>query len=48
MTKTAAISQMILAKVAEGMTPVEAAKAILGADKIDAMISDLYHQLRGE
>lgn len=48
MTKNEAITRMILAKVSEGMTAVEAAKAVLGADKVDAMIDQLYHQLRGE
>ena len=46
MPKTAAISQMILAKVAEGMNPVEACKAVLGAEKVDAMIDELYNELR--
>lgn len=48
MTKQAEISRQVLAKIAEGMQPVEALKAVCGADKVDAMISDLFHQLRGE
>jgi hypothetical protein len=40
------ISARILAKVAEGMTVVEALKAVCGADKVDAMIDGLYDQLR--
>jgi hypothetical protein len=47
MTKTQAISAAILNKIAEGMTPSDACRAILGADLIDQMISDLYDELRG-
>ena len=46
MTKTQAISAMILAKVAEGMTAREAMSAVCGADKVEKMISDLYDELR--
>lgn len=48
MTKTQAISLQVLAKVSEGMTTVEALKAVCGADKVDAMIEDLYNQLRAK
>ena len=48
MTKTTAISQMILAKVAEGLTVVEAMRAVCGNAVVEAMISDLYQKLRGE
>lgn len=48
MTITQKISLRILAKIEQGMTPVEAAKAILGAEKMDAMISDLYDTLRAK
>ena len=46
MTKTEAISNMILAKSAEGMSPVEALKAVCGAAKVEAMIDSLYAELR--
>lgn len=41
------ISAQVLAKVAEGMDVVDALKAVCGADKVEAMIADLYAQLRG-
>jgi len=40
------ISAQILLKVSEGMDVVDAMKAVCGADKVEAMISDLYTQLR--
>lgn len=46
MIKDAIISAQVLAKVGEGMDVVSALKAVCGADKVDAMISDLYGQLR--
>lgn len=46
MTKTQAISAAILDKIAEGMGVHDAMKAILGADKVEQMISDLYDELR--
>lgn len=48
MPKDAIISAQILAKIAEGMDVVEAMRAVCGADKVDAMISDLYDQLRAK
>ena len=47
MTKTQAISAMILAKVAEGMTVREAIDAVIGAGTSEKLIGDLYEQLRG-
>jgi len=46
MTKTQAISAAILGKIAEGMGVQDAMKAILGADKVEQMISELYDELR--
>lgn len=48
MTITQKISNRVLIKIAEGMSPVEALKAVCGAEKVDAMISDLYGQLRSK
>jgi precorrin-3B methylase len=48
MTKTQAISAAILSKIAEGMSAMEACRAVLGADLIDQMVSDLYDELRGQ
>lgn len=48
MTITQKISQRVLIKIAEGMTPVEALKAVCGIEKVDAMISDLYDTLRAK
>jgi len=42
------ISAQVLAKVAGGMGVVDALKAVCGADKVDQMISDLYHGLRAK
>jgi len=42
------ISAQVLAKVAEGMGVVDALKAVCGADKVDAMIDNLYHSLRAK
>lgn len=46
MTTTAKISALVLAKVAEGMSPVDALKAVCGEATVDAMIADLYDALR--
>lgn len=46
MTITQKISAQVLAKVAEGMTVIEALKAVCGSDKVERMISDLYDELR--
>jgi len=48
MTKTQAISAMILAKVAEGMTAREALAAVCGVELVEKMISDLYDALRAQ
>jgi hypothetical protein len=48
MAQTSAISARILALVANGMNVVDACKTVLGADKVDAMISDLYDALRAK
>jgi hypothetical protein len=44
--KNAAISMMILAKVSEGMTLRQAFDAVIGEGRFDAMVSDLYDDLR--
>ncbi|WP_321940010.1 hypothetical protein [Paraburkholderia sp. J8-2] len=44
----AAISARILALVAGGMDVMTALKTVCGADKVDAMISDLYDTLRAK
>lgn len=46
MTPTEIISARILAKVAQGMSPMAALRAVCGADLVDRMISDLYDALR--
>lgn len=46
MTITQEISRRVLALVANGVGVVEALRQVCGAEKVDAMISDLYHQLR--
>ena len=46
MTKTQAISMMILAKVAAGMTIREAFNAVLGQGRFEQLASDLYDELR--
>ncbi len=43
---TLEISRRIAAHVAEGATPIDALKAICGAEKVDAMISEVYDALR--
>lgn len=46
MTKTQAISTMILAKVVEGMSPRDAFDAVCGAGSFERLAGDLYDQLR--
>ena len=48
MEKNAAISAMILAKVAGGMDVIDAMREVLGVANVDAMIDDLYHSLRAK
>ena len=44
--KNAAISQMILANVAAGMSIAEALDAVLGTGSHAAIVSDIYEALR--
>jgi len=44
--KTAAISRMILTKVAEGMTLAAAIDAVLGAGRCESLVSEVYETLR--
>ena len=46
MTKTQQISAAILAKVAEGMTVIDALKAVCGEANVEKMIDELYAELR--
>ena len=46
MTKTQAISKMILAKIAEGFSVREALDEVLGAGASEALISEVYETLR--
>ena len=46
--KNAAASARILALIALGINPVDACKAVLGAERIDAMIETVYNTLRAE
>ena len=46
MTKTQAISVMILEKVAAGMTVREALDAVLGTGRFEQLASDIYDELR--
>lgn len=48
MTITQKISLQVLAKVSEGMDVIEALKAVCGTDKVEAMIDELYRNLRGK
>lgn len=48
MTKTQAISGQILKLVSEGMDVIEALKVVCGAENVDAMISELYNELRNK
>jgi hypothetical protein len=45
---TAQISARILALISTGVEVKEACRQVLGADKFDAMISDLYDALRAK
>lgn len=44
----AQISARILALIATGVEVKDACRQVLGADKFDAMISDLYDALRAK
>ena len=46
MTATQKLSALIAAKIAKGMNPMKALKAVCGADKVEKMVSDLYDELR--
>jgi hypothetical protein len=46
MTKTQTISNRIAALIATGMAPIDALKAVCGAENVDAMIADLYETLK--
>lgn len=48
MTKQQAISMQILAKMAGGMSVLDAMREVLGSKLVDQMIDDLYARLRGE
>lgn len=48
MNITAQISARILTLVATGVEVQEACRQVLGADKFDAMIGDLYDALRAK
>lgn len=48
MTKTQAISAMILAEVAKGASVREALNAVCGAGSFERLAGDLYDALRGE
>lgn len=48
MTKTQAISAMILNKIAEGMNVREAINAVCGEGRVEAMIDRLYDELRAK
>jgi hypothetical protein len=45
---TAQISARILALIANGVEVKDACRQVLGADKFDAMIGDLYDALRAK
>lgn len=42
------ISLAILALVAEGLDPIDAWKAVCGSERVEATITELYHELRGQ
>jgi len=46
-TANAAITVQIARLIVSGMTPQEAIIAVCGADKFDAMVSEVYEALRG-
>lgn len=45
-TNRTAASTRILALIASGLTPVDALKAVCGAENVDRMIGELYDELR--
>jgi hypothetical protein len=47
MTADIQITVQIARLIVSGVTPQDAIKAVCGADKFDAMVSDLYEALRG-
>ena len=47
-TKSQIASRRILALIAAGLTPVDALKAVCGAEVTDQMIDSLYHELRAK
>jgi len=46
MTKTAAISTMILNNIANGMAPRDAFDAVLGAGRFEQLAGDVWEALR--
>ena len=42
------ISRRIMTLIDRGLSPVDACKAVLGADVVDAAIEDIYNRLRAE
>lgn len=48
MNITQKISAQVLVKIAEGMSPVDALKAVCGTDKVEQMIIELYEGLRAQ
>lgn len=45
--KMFALSNQIAMKIADGLTPEEALRAVCGAEAVTAMLRDLYDELRG-
>lgn len=43
---TVVASRRVLALVAQGLSPVDALRQVCGAAAVDAMIADLYRDLR--
>ncbi len=48
MTAQTQITVQIARLIVSGMTPQEAIKSVCGADKFDAMVSELYDSLRAK
>jgi hypothetical protein len=46
--KTQTISARVMTLIASGMTPIDALKAVCGAEMVDDMIDRLYHELRAK
>lgn len=46
LTADTVITVQVARLIVQGMDPVAALKEVCGADKVDAMISDLYDELR--